>query len=62
MREQEIINIIENSSDDKVRKMREFFTKLDTFKVHQTKPNTRNFLASSLSKKRYIDPLIKTEN
>lgn len=60
--ESEIIDFLTNSKDYYLNEFWKFYTTFDKYKIHDVKPDTENFVFSTVSKKRYIDPLVKTEN
>lgn len=54
----DVIWMIQSSNDDKLKKMRDIFVSFNFYKIFRYKPETDNFLISSKTKKRFIDPLI----
>lgn len=58
----EIIEIIKNSKNNKISEMWEYYTNLSSYKIDRIKIDTNSYCVSSSTKRRYIDPLIKTEN
>jgi hypothetical protein len=42
--------------------MWEFYKNLDSYRISRYKPETDKYFVSSKAKKRFIDPLIKTQN
>lgn len=57
--EPEFIKLLEK--DTELTAMRDFYTHLKSYKISRYYPKTDNYFVSSLSKRRYIDPLIATE-
>lgn len=60
--EKELIDMILKSKDNYLIWMWKYYTKMNKYKVLENHTNTNNFCVSGKNKKRYIDPLIKTEN
>lgn len=58
----DIIRLIHETHDTKLRKMWHVFSSTNGYKVHQKPIQTENFLISSKSKRRYIDPLVLQED
>lgn len=59
LQEQDIIQKITQSNDEKLKDMWKFFTSLNELKIHKEKPSENIFFIDSKNKKRYIDPLTK---
>ena len=62
LKDNELINIIENSNNKNIQKMWDFYKELSEYKIDRIKPSIDKYTVSSECKKRYIDPLIKKEN
>lgn len=58
--ENDCIKIIQNSKDTKLLEMWNFFINVWFYKIDRYKPDTRNYCVSSLTKRRFIDPLVKS--
>ncbi len=62
LKDNEIIKIIENCNNSKIKNMWDFYINLWEYKTFKSKPKTNKYSINSSCKKRYIDPLIKTNN
>lgn len=60
--ETDIIDIIQKSKDEKLKEMWNFLINVWFYKIDRYKPHTKNYCVSSLTKRRFIDPLVKTKN
>lgn len=60
LKESEFIALLEEKGNQKIQSMWNFYKHLDTYRISRYKPTTDKYFVSSISKRRFIDPLIKT--
>jgi uncharacterized protein len=62
LKDSDFISLLESWKNQKIKSMWEFYKNLDSYRISRYKPETDKYFVSSKAKKRFIDPLIKTQN
>ena len=61
LRDTDIFAIIRSEWDETLKTMRKQISTITSYKIFENKPTTSNFVVHARCKKRYIDPLVKTQ-
>jgi len=61
LQDKDVIDMMNNSPDEQVRNMWKYYTQFSEFELHSSKPNMQKYSVSSKCKRRFVDPLISTQ-